>query len=95
MMDLRPIVHVGYKDGKPNFSQATRGASQRVLVSLEGLRAIDAVLKSLGKENDCRCEVLFNRPNATTYWIWTIPEHDPGPVKKYAVDAISFEVTPQ
>jgi hypothetical protein len=67
-----------------------------VAVPASGVRAIDAVLRSADAHdrNDCGCEILYYQPDSSTYWVWKIPLAAPGAVKKYAVDATTFAVTP-
>jgi hypothetical protein len=69
--------------------------SHSVAISAGGMRAIAAVLRSKSHGAlECGCEVLFNQPNASTYWIWTIPLQASDAARKYAVDARTFAVTP-
>jgi hypothetical protein len=76
----------------PDYSKATLHWFRAVVVSAGGVRAIDAVLRSIGGK--CDCEVLFNQPSGATYWVWTIPTSPSASVKKYSVDAKSLTVTP-
>ena len=64
-------------------------------VSAGGVRAIDAVLRSggIGRNGDCACEILFNQPSGTAYWVWNIPLSGPATAKRYSVDARTFVVS--
>lgn len=85
-----PSVH-----GEPDYSKATLHWPKTVVISADGVRAIGAVLRSTGAGgDDCGCEVLFNQPSRTTFWVWTIPISTSVTVKKYSVDARTFAVTP-
>lgn len=93
------VRNIPYMNGKPDYGskQVKVSWSKSVAVSAGGVRAIDALLRSPGvgvDRNNCRCEILYNQPNRSTYWIWTIPMAAIGPVRKYAVDARTFAVTP-
>ncbi|HEY5257810.1 MAG TPA: hypothetical protein VIJ12_05460 [Candidatus Baltobacteraceae bacterium] len=80
--------------GDPDYTKAKYHWPKVVAVPAGGVRAIGAVLRSIGHA-DCGCEILFDQPNGTTYWIWTIPMTASGTVSKYAVDAKTLAVTPQ
>jgi hypothetical protein len=82
-----PSVH-----GEPDYSKATLHWPKIIVISEGGVRAIDAVLRSTGKRDNCGCEILFNQPNKTTYWVWKLPLSG-SPVKKFSVDANTFVVT--
>lgn len=85
---------VPYADGQIDYRHVRGTPSKVVAVPPGGVRAIDAVLRTRAGAN-CGCEVLFNQPNAAAYWVWTIPMSGPeAGVKKYAVDATTFAVTP-
>lgn len=80
--------------GVPDYSKATVHWPKTVAVSPAGVKAIDAMLAASGTDrNDCRCELLVNRPGAKTYRIWRIPIAAAEPVRKYAVDARTLAVT--
>jgi len=88
LSDIRPVR-------KSLFTAKTRW-SKAIAIPAGGVRAIDAVLRPTGQgrgANDCGCEILFNQPNPTTYWIWQIPLTTSGAVRKFTVDARTFAVT--
>jgi hypothetical protein len=86
------VTQVPYANGQMDYRKMRAVASGVVAVPPNGVRAIDAVLRSAGG-GDCGCEVLFHQPSAATYWIWTIPMTGPPAAKKYAVDAKTLAVT--
>ena len=98
ILDVRTFraTKVPYANGQLDYSHLTGSTSKTIAISPNGVRAIDAVLRSAagGHHGDCACEVLFSRPNGNTYWIWTIPmSGSAAGVKKYAVDARTLAVT--
>jgi len=82
-----PSVH-----GEPDYSKATLRWPQTIVISVGGVRAIEAVLRSTNARGDCSCEILFDQPNPATYWVWKLPLSAAVSVKKYAVDAKTFAV---
>lgn len=87
------ITQIAYAHG-----DIAKGVAQKpkdVAVSARGVQAIDAVLRSTGaRARDCGCEILFNQPSPSVYWLWNIPVSGPSPVRKYSVDARTFAVKP-
>lgn len=83
-LDNIPTVH-----GEPDYSKATYRWPKVAVISPGGVRAIDAVLRASSK---CACEILYNRPNVATYWVWELPINGSAPVKKYVVDATTLAV---
>ena len=86
---IRKIVYA-----KGDISRGVARQSKVIAVSADGVRAIDAVLRSGGNARaDCGCEILFNQPSSGTYWVWNIPMSSSGEATKFAVDARTFAVT--
>jgi hypothetical protein len=86
--------HVPYAHGDIDYRKLGPSRSKSVAVPANGVRAIAAAVRSAGGAA-CGCEVLFNQPNAATYWVWTIPMSGAqAGVKKYSVDARTLGVTP-
>jgi hypothetical protein len=73
-----PSVH-----GRPDFSKAALRWPNVAVISANGVRAIDAVLRST-PGGRCGCEILFHQLSPQSYWIWTIPTATGAPVKKYS-----------
>lgn len=88
------ITNISYKHG--DLANGTAHASKVIAVSAGGVRAIDAALHAGGTRlhAPCGCEVLFTRPEGSTYWVWIIPLSGTDTVKKFAVDARTLAVTP-
>jgi hypothetical protein len=89
------FTNIGYANGE--LQRAKSRPTHLVAISANGIRAIGVVLHSSAKgrnANDCGCEVLFNQPNASRYWIWRIPLQASGEVQKYTVDAKTFTASP-
>jgi hypothetical protein len=95
MLDSRIIYlsNIPSVNGEPDYSKATLTWPKIIVISAGGVRAIDAVLRSKGTRDDCRCEILFNRPSNATYWVWKILRSASRTVRKYSVDAKTFVVT--
>lgn len=91
MLDTR-ILYL--TSGMPNYAKAPPQLKNIIAVSPDGVRAIDAVLRSTHTGSDCGCEILFNQHGKTAYWIWKIPLSSSAVVRKYSVDAKTFVVTP-
>jgi hypothetical protein len=89
---ISAIDKVAYKDGAM-YKGVVVPKPAVVAISADGVRAIDAVLRSRTDRYYCGCEILFNQPSGTTYWVWTIPMSGTDGAKKYAVDARTFAVT--
>ena len=83
-----PTVH-----GEPDYSKATLRWPRVILISLAGVRAINAVLRFKSTQRDCHCVILFNQPDPATYWVWKLPLSAAVSVRKYAVDAKTLSVT--
>lgn len=89
------ITNITYKNG--DISTGVGRPPKDIAVSAGGVRAIYAVLRSSGVAHGryfCGCEMLFNQPNRSTYWVWQIPMSASSAVTKYSVDAKTFAVTP-
>lgn len=87
------LSSITYRNGDIRTASMTK--ADGIAVSAAGVRAIGTVLQSQAKgASRCACEVLFNQPNANTYWIWTIPLQASGVARKYTVDARTFTVAP-
>ena|ERR1700736_3720158 len=82
-----PSVH-----GEPDYSKAMLRWPKTIVISVGGVRAIEAVLRSTSARGDCSCEILFDQPNPATYWVWRLPLSAAVSVKKYAVNAKTFAV---
>jgi hypothetical protein len=97
LLDTRIIALSWFGDMSKRLVHATNAndpRSKRIVVSVSGVIAIRAVLRSTGVSPDtCRCEVLFNEHSSSTYWIWTIPLSGSGPIRKFAVNTTTLEVT--
>lgn len=93
MLDTRTLrwTHIPLsRSGSPDFARATQRPLKAVIVSANGVKALRAALLFAGT---CRCELLYNRPNAETYWVWTIPVNaSTRAVRKYAVNAKTLMV---
>ena len=86
------LSSITYRNG--DISTASMTKADGIAVSADGVRAIGTVLRSRTKgASGCACEVLFYQPNASAYWIWTIPLQASGEPRKYTVDARTFAVT--
>lgn len=83
-----PSVH-----GEPDYSKATLDWPKTIVISVGGVQAIDAVLRSTGAGRDCSCEILFDQPNPATYWVWKLPLSPAVSTKKYAINAKTLAVT--
>ena len=90
---ITSIDKVTYKDGAMDKGVVVPKPAV-VAISAGGIRAIDAVLRSRPDRYRCGCEMLFNQPSSTTYWVWTISMSGPERATRYAVDAKTFAVTP-
>ncbi len=91
------VVKVPYVNGQFDYRHMRAVPGHAIGVPANGVRAIGAVLRSTvagGDGGDCKCEIMFNQPNSAAYWVWKIPMSGPPTVKKYAVDARTFAVTP-
>lgn len=88
------LTRIPYANGQIDYRKARGRRSTAIGVSASGVRAIDAVLRSAGGAKRCGCEILFNQPNGTTYWVWTISMSGPAVAKKYAVDARTLIAEP-
>ena len=87
------LSSITYRNG--DISTASMTKADGIAVSADGVRAIGTVLRSRTEgPSKCGCEVLFYRPNANTYWIWTIPLQARGEPRKYTVDARTLAVSP-
>ena len=95
MLDSRTVwlSNIPSVNGQPDYSKATVGWPDSIAIPANGVRAIDAVLRSSGVARDGCCAILFNQPDASTFWIWEIPMTAPGNVSKFAVNARTFAVT--
>ncbi|MDB5068972.1 MAG: hypothetical protein JWM87_83 [Candidatus Eremiobacteraeota bacterium] len=88
------ITQIAYAHG--DIAKGVSRQPKDIAISAGGVRAVDAVLRSTGTahDRDCGCEILFNQPSASVYWIWKIPFSGSAGVSKYSVDARTFAVTP-
>jgi len=96
MLDAREVFlnDIPQTNNGPDYMKAKYVWPKTVAIDTHGLRAIAAALRTSGKAaTNCNCEVLFNRPNDTAYWIWLIPQTGSAPVAKFSVDATTFAVT--
>jgi hypothetical protein len=88
------VTQIAYAHG--DIAKGVARPAKDIAVSAGGVRAIDAVLRSSGtaRYRDCGCEILFNQPRPSVYWVWNIPLSRPARVRKYSVDARTFAVKP-
>ncbi|MCL5258694.1 MAG: hypothetical protein M1314_03005 [Firmicutes bacterium] len=83
-----PSIH-----GEPDYAKATLRWPHIIAISAAGVRAINAVLRFTGAAANCDCDILFNRPNQATYWVWELQRSPSATLTKYAVNAKTFAVT--
>ena len=95
MLDSRTVwlSDIPSVNGQPDYSRAQLGWPDIIAIPANGVRAIDAVLRSSGVVRSGCCAILFNQPDASTFWIWAIPIAAPGNVSKFSVNARTFAVT--
>ncbi|HEX3549713.1 MAG TPA: hypothetical protein VHT53_05025 [Candidatus Elarobacter sp.] len=86
------VTHVPYVNGEPDYRHAAGWNAHAVAIPADGVRAIDAVLRTL-PNRACACRILYDRANASTDWVWTLPLAPGAPVTKYAVDVRTLHVT--
>lgn len=95
LLDSRTVylTNIPAASGAPDFSKATLSFPKNTAISADGVRAIDAALRTIAPTGNCGCALLFNQPNSATYWIWEIPLPTPSAAAKYSVDAKTLVVT--
>jgi hypothetical protein len=95
MLDSRTVwlSNIPSVNGQPDYSKATLEWPDVIAIPANGVRAIDAVLRSPGVARDGCCAILFKQRDPSTFWIWEIPMKAPGNVSKFSVDARTFAVT--
>lgn len=90
---VHTISNVRLKNGVPDFSHVRPVSANVVAISLQGARAIDAVLTAANVYRPrCNCELLFNQPSAATYGMWLIPLTGKA-ATHYRVDASTMKVS--
>jgi hypothetical protein len=96
MIDSRTVflTNIPTVNGEPDYAKATLRWPKHVIISADGVRAIDAVLRHAGVRGDCGCGVLFDQPQAVTYAVSIISLSTPHVTKAYTVDAKTFAVAP-
>jgi hypothetical protein len=67
---------------------------RNIAIPASGVVAIESVLRNASPSTGCKCDILFDQPNASTYWVWTIQIVPPNAVRKYVVNAKTLAVTP-
>jgi hypothetical protein len=93
MFDTYPIVA-----GKPDFGSARRRRTTETAVSVDGVRAIAALLAShvcgSGSPHPAgfTCEMLINERSGRAYWIWVLPVTSGAAPTRYIVDSKTFRV---
>ncbi len=98
ILDMRTfhLTKIPYANGQIDYRNVKGSRPKLVAVSAEGVRAMDAVLRSGAERRAgaaCGCELLFSQSSATTYRIVEIPMSGSA-VRKYSVDARTLAVTP-
>jgi hypothetical protein len=96
MLDSRGVFlsDIPQTSNGPDYMKATYHWWRTIAIEPQGLRAIDAVLRSRGTSpTDCKCEILYNRPSDKAYWVWIIPQSGSSAPTKFTVDAVTFSVT--
>jgi hypothetical protein len=96
MLDSRTVFlsDIPSVNGEPDYSRAKVAWPNSVIVSIGGVRAIDAVMRSTGGAQG-HYSVLYDRPSNSAYWIWKIPMAPSASVQNFIVDARTFAVTRQ
>lgn len=93
MLDMRTLRWINMpllRNGSPDFAHATQRPLKIIAVPANGVKALRAALLFAGA---CRCELLYNQPNAATYWVWAIPENASAEtVRKYAISTKTLAV---
>jgi hypothetical protein len=96
MLDSRGVFlsDIPQTSNGPDYMKATYHWRRTVAIEPQGLRAIDAVLRSRDTSpTDCKCEILYNRASDKAHWVWVIPQSGSSAPAKFTVDAVTFSVT--
>jgi hypothetical protein len=76
----------------PDYAKATLVWPKTIVISANGVRAIDALFRSIRVHGPCACAILFDGRDAATYHVWKIPLSAPATWVNYAVDARTLAV---
>lgn len=85
------LTKIPWKNGAPDYANATVQWPYVVALPPPGVRAIDAVLRYPGA--CARCAVVLNRQNAGNFTLWLVAAKPPYSAEKYSVDAKTLGVT--
>jgi len=90
-IDNIPTVPTG--KGYVDLGNASHHADKVLAVSVDGVRAIAAVLatNTCGSAPKFTCEILFNERSGHAYRIWALPLRSPASPVKYAVDPTTLQ----